>query len=279
VFRRFVPDGAELGMPYLTLIVGSTFVERSDDVVAAWAADPSLTTLWRSNESLLGVFLGPKPRGVEEGLQLQFTLSADVRGPTVPVYFDFEGFWSQWTGLLPTLSYPQSAPGVGPHSAQTLDSLGLARKRSAVREINQGWRAAAPGDRPPRGEPPLPRRLRRLVESRHVQARVFPDLRKVPSPQGKPIEGLSLVHLRFRGGRRPEVFFRELVRRGVYPFLCVTDGGRAIIGTVSRPDEPYADRLQLDLSSEFGEEVGVARFPLRNLEVQVSHRYGGISVP
>jgi hypothetical protein len=272
--RRFVPNGGELGLPYLTFTVAKPFAERSREVAAAWVADPYLTTLWRSKEVLFGVFLGPKPRAAESGLELQFILNLDVRAPSVPVYFDFEGFWSQWTGLLPTLSYPRAVPGVGVRSIASTDPASTARWRSAVRELNQSWSVASPGGRPPRGEAPLPRRLRKLAQSGRVQSRVFPDLQRIPPPVGRPIKALCLCHLRLQRGKRPEQLFRGLILRGVYPFLYGTDGGYVLMGTVLRSDLLDLDGAQLESATAFGEEIGISRMPLDELEVVLSHRYG-----
>jgi hypothetical protein len=274
LFRRFVPNGAELGLPYLTFTVAKPFAERSREVASAWIGDPQLTTLWRSGDVMFGVFLGTKPRSAESGFELEFNLSVDVRTPSVPVYFDFEGFWSQWTGLLPSLSYPQALPGAGARAAEYPDLPSIARLRSALRELNESWSAASPGDRPPRGEFPLPRRLRKLARSGRVQSRVFPDLRRVPPPPGRPIKAFHICHLRLKPGKRPELLFRGLVLRGVYPFVYGTDGEHVLLATAVRSELPDSLEAQLEPLTEFGEGIGITRMPITDLEVLVSHRYG-----
>ena len=272
--RRFVPNGAELGLPYVTFTLAKPYAERFREAAAAWVADPYLTTLWKSNEVLFGVFFGPTPRAAESGLELQFTLNLDVRAPSVPVYFDFEGFWSQWTELLPPLSYPQAVPGANLRTMESPDPASTTRWQSAVRELNESWSVTSPGSRPPRGEAPLPRKLRKLAESGRVQARVFPDLRRIPLPVGRDIKAFCICHLRLQRGNRPEQLFRGLILSGVYPFLFGTDGGYVLMGTVLRSDLPELDSAQLESAAAFGEDIGITRMPLDELEVVVSHRYG-----
>jgi|GEM_PF-411001 len=239
---RYVPDPAGLGRPRVTFTVVRPYVDRLPEVVAAWTGDASNMLTWASPQVVLGVFfreeIAPKRKErpiVQEGWsRWTFELTVDIRGPSVPVYFDYEGMWSHLAELAGTSTYPTGLGGLGGEDG---GALLTDHQRWAVRELVVRPFVASTEGRASHlvGPLGLPFSQRRMLKQGRVVHRVLLDAGKVPPLRGRGADQVTLVMGEFKAGVRPETLFGTLTREcRVFPFLYATDGHRLLLGALGR---------------------------------------------
>ncbi|HYK92602.1 MAG TPA: hypothetical protein VEY07_00980 [Thermoplasmata archaeon] len=288
---RYVPDPSRFGMPLVTFAVVRPYLDHHRELVDAWtSALPNVLT-WSSPQLVLGVFFhADRPkltrdigRLLPEGWsRWSYLVSVDVRTPSVPVYFDYEGLWSHLSGLPGTSTYPNGLGGAGPIDE---DSPPLTdHQRWAAGEIIHRPFLAETEGRPGHliGPLGLPFSQLRLLRLGWVVHRVLLDPGRVPPFRGRSADQVTLIMGELREGQRPELLFQTLTREcRVFPFLFVTDGHRLLLGALGRnpsapPPEPLpgeARRPVLATLQEALQGIEIIEEPAATFRAIVDHRY------
>jgi hypothetical protein len=286
---RYVPNTVHFGFPIATFCVSQPFIEHRGTVSRLWGDHPANAVLWVGSETIFAVFLhnrlaefsSPTNEGIFSPplFRENFTLTVDLRDPSVPAYFDFEGAWVRLMGLSGTLTYPQSPPGSGCGRISVDEARVVTADRRAV--IDLLGRSPEAGHH--RGPFYLPRHLQRLVSTGQVDYRVFPDFKRIPESAANRADGIAFVRGRLSPGCRPQALFQELAQgSGVNPFLYVTDGKQVLLASVlatSFRTDLRRDVERIPVTSTLGRflmDVGINRERLDTLANQVDHRYSRI---
>lgn len=288
---RYVPDPARFGLPLVTFVVVRPYLDHIHELVEAWSASNSNVLTWTSPQLVVGVFFHrDKARLEREAARLlpdgwsrwSYLLTVNVRGPSVPVYFDYEGLWSHLSGLPGTSTYPNGLGGAEP-PAEDAPPLTDHQRWAAGEIIHRPFIAETEGRAGhlvgPLG---LPFSQLRLLRLGWVVHRVLLDPGRVPPFRGRAADQLTLILGEFREGQRPEVLFQTLTREcRVFPFLYATDGHRLLVGALGRgpgasptesgpaePRRPVMPTLQAALQG-----IEILEEPAASFRAVVDHRY------
>lgn len=239
---RYVPDPARLGSPIATFAVVRPYVDHIDELVAAWSGRPENLLTWASPQIVLGIFTHATVAAAEKATarlipegwsRWQSVLHVDLSGPSVPVYFDYEGLWTHLAGLSGTATYPNGLGGHADGEAGPLSS----HQRWAARELVFRPFVAQAAGRAGHLVGPLgvPFSQQKMMRAGWVVHRVLLDPARVPPYRGRAADQVTLVMGELRSGSRPEQLFVPLTREcRVFPFLFVTDGVRLLLGALGR---------------------------------------------
>lgn len=289
VMDRYLPDLELVRASKLTVAVVQPFTEQIPALVQSWEADPRTVLLWVGAESVFAVFVEKPGKGPGLGKSLeeqatktrrQFSVTADTQGDGVPVYFDFEGVWSRWTGLPGCETYPQ--PWVSSERSEGRNQLGNNGLGTAILDL-----VRRPFDVEKRGESPLragpyyaPRSQQKVLQRGWVRRRILLDILRVPGFEGRTIERVVFIGGSLMPGREPAEMFQQLVSRcQVSPFLFVTDHQRVLMAALSPGPKggPATDGrgrvAVMALLQQYLHSIEVIREPLSTLRSVVSHRY------
>jgi len=265
--------------------------------VSTVANDPGPVVVWRGTQVVLAVVFHRKSSDVERlvaridaGHLAPKPTAVTVRteGPTVPVYFDFEGLWCHVAGFDGTLAYPHGLGGGIPDGSDEADppplsahqwwaASELVRRPFTVTEAGHGAHLVGPLG--------LPFSQRRLLQRGVVVHRTILDPARLPPYQGRAADQVVLVTGSPREGARPEVLFATLSRESrVYPFLFATAPDRwlfgAMGGTAPRPSEPLMTRRPvLPTMREYLEGIEILQEPASGFVSVVDHRYDRLLPP
>jgi hypothetical protein len=274
--ERYIPDPVRLGRPVARVSLLRPYAEQFRAVARQFREDPSTVFLWEGPGIVFAVALRPTGRGraasSTPGVAREFVVDADLRDPTFPVYFDFEGAWSRLADAPGTYRYPRplaptagGADGearVGPRDRESLEE---AVRRPLVPEGpgRTGWFAS--------------RRIRRLFAEGAVEHRVFLDLAAIPAYRDRRASTVVFLRGQVRTGASPDRLFRTLVTGcRVTPFLFVTDGERVLLAGLSpapaSPDGAGRTPVLAAVESTL-EAIEVDRVPADDLVATVNHRY------
>ncbi len=286
---RYVPQPERFGFPFAVFVVARPYADRLEELVRTWSADPGLVALWGGPEAVVAVFLGAtedaarefgEGRGWRELTSSASPVLADLRGPGVPVYFDFEGLWAHLSGIDGTVAYPRGLGGataaedgapITDHQRWAAGEL-LARPFGADRA---GGRLVGPLG--------LPFSQQRLVARGWVNHRVFLDPSRLASYRGSAANLYVFVSGTPNPGMRPEVLFESLVRESrVFPFLYAVGSDRILLGAMGAstpgagpgassgggPRRPVMPTLNASISG-----IELLQVPATSLPVIVDHRY------
>ncbi len=288
---RYVPHPVPLGRPLITVLVARPYADRFEDFARVAAADPGNVVLWTSAHVSIAVFFHAKPAEPQRLVQriaaqklatppLQLTVSAD--GPTVPVYFDFEGLWSHLAGFEGTLAYPHGLGGADGGDDEGAEPARLSSHQQwAIGELLRRPFVAAEQGRGGHLVGPfgLPFSQRRLLARGWITHRTLLDPSRLPSFEGKAADQVVLITGTPRSGARPEVLFATLTRESrVYPFLFVVGPERWLLGALGgsapRPDESGSVRRPvLPTLREYLEGIDIVQEPAAGFTTPVDHRY------
>jgi hypothetical protein len=287
---RYVPDPACLGRPYATFVVARPFAERVQDLAHPLPKIGIPTILWASPQLAFAVLFhagtSDAERAVDRWKQQRLIASevsvmADVRGPSVPVFFDFEGAWDHMARVSGTLAYPHGLGGrtatdeeaapLTPHTLWALSNL-LSRPFRPQGGSEDGHQTGVFG---------LPFSERRLLTRGWVSHRVLLNPSRVPAYPGRAGDRVFLIVGTPKTGARPEALFARLTREcRVFPYLYVVGHERWLIGALGgEPSPPGAedDRRErvpvLPTLAEMMEGIEIFQEPLSALTLLSDHRY------
>jgi hypothetical protein len=294
---RYVPQPERFHLPYAVFLLARPFADRQVELADRWDVRPENVVLLRGRTLLFGVFLAGSldaARAVADGegwsdlTSGSTSVVADLHGPSVPVYFDFEGLWAHLAGTSGTIGYPRGLGGSPPPE-----------EGSRPLSEHQIWAAAELVHRPfveptraldghlvgPLG---LPFSQRKLVATGTVNHRVFLDPSKPSAYRGNAADLYVFTTGTLRPDARPAQLFQTLVREcQVFPFLYVVGADRLLIGAMGRAVEPARPsgapakpppalagrRPVMPTLQESIEGIEILQEPARQCELEVDHRY------
>ncbi|MCI4328749.1 MAG: hypothetical protein L3J86_04110 [Thermoplasmata archaeon] len=286
VYERFVPDPLAWGLQCLRL----DLVRPKPGHAAAWserfAATPGAFHVWQGDGLVFAASLlrarkasdETKFRNEQLDANRSWQLDVDLRQPSVPIYFDFEGAWSRIAGAPGPRVYPRPLPhwpgGDSLEQARIPESL----RRGAEDLIRTPFRAhggratgrhlgSVLGFGGPKGATAIGL----------VQRRGFLDLAKIPAIDGWQLQGLSFVTGTIRKGTQPESLYQELLGEcGMTPFLFATDGGSVLIGALSPAPRAVAPPSRTRISEILTKRLepwSLVNTPVPFLSTPLNHRY------
>jgi hypothetical protein len=290
---RYIPHPVPIGRPFVSFLLLRPYADRFEDFAVAVAADHGNVGLWTGTQVALAILFLQKEADAKRWATrieqqrmganpLVLTVRAD--GPTVPVYFDFEGLWCHLVGLPGTLAYPHGLGGELPEEegGPTLTS----HRQWAVSELLQrpfqgtedGKGAHLVG---PFG---LPFAQRRMLAKGWVDHRTLLDPARLPPYQGKSPDQVVLLSGAPRAGARPETLFATLTREcRVFPFLMVVGEERWLVGALGAssppPDQAAGRRPVLATFREYLEGIEIVQEPADRFVARVDHRYDRLLPP
>lgn len=288
---RYVPHPVAFGRPLVTFLLLRPYADRFDELVTLVSSDPGAVVVWRGAQVVVGVVYHREPEEVgqlvhriDTGHLAPTPSSITVRteGPSIPVFFDFEGLWCHVAGLPGTLAYPHGLGGgmlseqdepvpttLSPH--QWWAASELVRRPFVAGEQGRGAHLVGPFG--------LPFSQRRLLQRGWVVHRTLLEPGRLPPYQGRAADQVVLVTGTPRKGARPEVLFSTLSRESrVYPFLFVTGSERWLFGAMGGSMPPPAGpevgrRPVLPTMREYLEGIEILQEPAGGFVSAVDHRY------
>ncbi len=294
---RYVPHPVVLGRPWVTFVLARPFAEKFDELVTTLSDDPGVVLVWRGAQIVLAVLFHAKPADLDRLVTRMeknhlapppTCVTTRTEGPSIPVYFDFEGLWCHVAGFDGTLAYPHGLGGGIPEEAETGGGPLLSPHQwwATAELLNRPFRASEQGRGGHLVGPfGLPFSQRQLLRKGWVVHRTLLDPSRLPTYQGRAADQVVLVTGTPRAGARPEVLFATLSREArVYPFLFVTAPDRWLLGALggSSP-RPVADggarRPVLPTLQEYLEGIEIAQEPVAGFVAAVDHRYDKLAPP
>lgn len=289
---RYVPHPVPLGRPFVTFVVARPYADRFPDFGKVVAADEGNVVLWTGSQLAVAVSFHSDPtraRRLSERLTKDrltappLTITVPADGPTVPVYFDFEGLWCHLSGTEGTLAYPHGLGGslddstVGPEGRPAVLSkhqewaLGeLLRRPFAATDQGRGGHLVGPFG--------LPFSQRRMLIRGWITHRTLLEPGRLPAYQGRSANQVVLISGTPRSGAQPETLFETLTRDClVFPFLFVVGSDRWLLGALggeSPVASPQANRRPVLRTLREGlEGIEILQEPASNFTCPVDHRY------
>jgi hypothetical protein len=288
---RYIPHPVPLGVPYVTFLVARPFADRFEEFTKTVALDVGNVVLWTGHQVLVAIFFHAKAadgrtwetRVAQEKFGTATTLiTVRADGPTVPVYFDFEGLWCNLAGIPGTLAYPHGLGGALPGPEPEGEAPVLTSHRAwAVEELlHRPFTGTEAGKGPhlvgPLG---LPFAQRRMLARGWVDHRTLLDPAPLPAYQGKSPDEVVLITGVPRSGARPEELFASLTREcRVFPFLLVVGSTRWLLGALGAstpppPDVSFPRRPVLATLREYLEGIEIVQEAAAHFSPRVDHRY------
>jgi hypothetical protein len=295
---RYIPSPASLGRGFVTFLVARPYADRLPEFTRVIAGDDGNVVLWTGAQFALAVFFHRKNT---DGLRVASRLTKDhssatpivltvpADGPTVPVYFDFEGLWCHLDNIEGTLAYPHGLGGVGPGSPE-VGSGGpppfSSHHRWAMTELLRRPFQATDQGRGPHlfGPFGLPFSQRRLLAKGWITHRTLLEPARVPPFQGRAADQVVLLSGSPKGGARAEELFSTLTRDcRVYPFLFVVGSDRWLLGALGSAGPasgPAPERKPvLPTLREALEGIEILQEPAAGFTWPVDHRYDSLLPP
>ncbi len=289
---RYIPHPVPLGRPFVTFLVARPYADRLEEFARGVTEDDGNVVLWNGAQLAVAVFFHAKPtdgprvsaridRDRSAAPPLAITVRAD--GPTIPVYFDFEGLWCHLAGLEGTLAYPHGLGGAAPPGAPE-DSddpapltpnqqwaIGeLLRRPFLAAEQGRGGHLVGPFG--------LPFSQRRVMARGWITHRTLLEPARLPPYQGRAADQVVLVSGAPKTGTRPEMLFSTLTRDcHVYPFLFVVGAQRWLLGALGTGGPPASTdperRAVLPTLRESLEGIEILQEAATGFTSPVDHRY------
>ncbi len=293
---RYIPNPVEFGLPFATFTLSRPFAERLGAFVQDRSRDGSVVFLASSPQLALAIAFHPTAEAASEAVTLpererlagwSFGIIADLREPSVPVYFDFEGSFSHLGEVEGAEGYPQGLGGGPPHGASRPEEFATRRRGwgagELVRRPFQGPDGARAAHRI--GPVGLPWGQRKLLNQGWMAHRVLLDPVELPPFRGRSAPMQVFVVGAFRANARPEELFAALTRDAqVYPFLFAVGGGKLLLGALGQPPAT-AGSLPSERASVMGvlkqrlEGIEILQEPAALLKTQIDHRYDRLFTP
>ena len=286
---RYIPHPVPLGRPWITFLIARPFADRFPEFVQEVGNDPGNVVLWAGTQIALAVFFHAKPTdGTKisdrlDRLKLSAApqpLSVSADGPSVPVYFDFEGLWCHLADAGGTLEYPHGLGGevegsdgepVAPLSRHQEWAVGeLVRRPFTAEAQGKGGHLVGPFG--------LPFSQRKMLMRGWVTHRTLLEPGRLPAYQGRSPSQIVFVSGTPIAGARPDVLFQTLTREcQVFPFLLVTGADRWLLGALGgdapTPDSAATRRPVLPTLRQSLEGIEILQEAAANFTTPVDHRY------
>jgi hypothetical protein len=286
---RYIPHPVPLGRPWVTFLIARPFADRFNEFVQEVGNDPGNVVLWSGTQISVAVFFHAKPqegRKLSDRLEKQKLtagpqpLTVSANGPTVPVYFDFEGLWCHLANTEGTLEYPHGLGGevesaddgsVAPLSKHQEWAIGeLLRRPFTAEAQGKGGHLVGPFG--------LPFSQRKMMMRGWTVHRTLLEPGRVPPYQGRSPSQVVFVSGTPVKDARPEQLFQTLTREcQVFPFLLVVGSDRWLLGALGGDGpapvtggdrRPVLPTLRLAL-----EGIEILQEPAANFSAPVDHRY------
>jgi hypothetical protein len=295
---RYIPHPVPLGRPWVTFLVARPYADRMTEFTRAVTEDEGNVALWTGTQLAVAVFFHRKPTdGARVGARVEkdrsaappLTITVSADGPTVPVYFDFEGLWCHLAGLEGTLAYPHGLGGraggstdeeaaeaapLTPHQRWAIGEL--LRRPFTAAEQGRGGHLVGPFG--------LPFSQRRMLAKGWITHRTFLEPARLPPYQGRTADQIVLLSGSPKPDARPEVLFSTLTRDcRVFPFLFVVGEKRWLLGALGGGGPsagPEAERRAvLPTLREALEGIEILQESASNFTSPVDHRYERLLPP
>ena len=294
---RYIPHPVPLGRPHVTIVVARPYADRFEDFARFVAEDPGNVVLWSGPQISISVYFhtkGQEPQRLVQRLVTQkmaappIALTVLADGPTIPVYFDFEGLWSHLAGFEGTLAYPHGLGGALSSGDDAPESITLSdHQQWALRELLRRPFVAAEQGRGGHLVGPfgLPFSQRRMLARGWITHRTLLDPSRLPVFEGRAADQVVLITGTPRSAARPEVLFSTLTRESrVFPFLFFVGEERWLLGALggSAPRvENGGDvrRPVLPTLREYLEGIEIIQEPAAGFTAPVDHRYDRLIPP
>jgi hypothetical protein len=295
---RYVPHPVPLGRPHVTFLVARPYADRVAEFAGVVSGDAGNVVLWNGTQLAVAVFFHPRPTdGAKLVARLErdrlaatpLTITVNADGPSVPVYFDFEGLWCHLAGLEGTLAYPhglggslhpsRSEPDVEPSplSSHQQWAIGeLLRRPFTAAEQGRGGHLVGPFG--------LPFSQRRVLARGWITHRTLLEPAKLPPYQGRTADQVVLISGTPKAGARPELLFSTLTHEcRVFPFLFVVDPSRWLMGALGGggpATSPNPERRAvLPTLRDSLEGIEILQEPAADFASPVDHRYERLLSP
>jgi hypothetical protein len=287
---RYVPHPVPLGRPFVTFLLVRPYADRSDELLRTLATDPAAVLVWASGAVTLGVLFHRSAEasqklvaGLVGGKLCAAPLAVTVRadGPSVPVYFDFEGLWAHLAGLDGTLAYPHGLGGAGAVGAEESVPELTSHQRWAISELLRRPFSLSDGFKGGHlvGPLGLPFSQRKMLQRGWVVHRTLLEPARLPSYGDRAASQVVLITGAPRPGARPESLFASLTgASSVFPFLFVVGPDLWMIGALggagasSTPDRGLR-RPVLPTIRGFLEGIEIVQEAATSFVAPVDHRY------
>ncbi|MCI4349623.1 MAG: hypothetical protein L3J93_05355 [Thermoplasmata archaeon] len=289
--ERYLPNPSALGLSRVRFELGRPYADRWIEAAKGWQARPGTVVLWCFPETLLSVrFEPPDPdadgstrarRGdASDASPFRTLWSVDVnleRTP-VPVYFDFEGAWTRWTGREANITYPLGIPIAHPMRSANGDGPVAPDARRTVAALLANAASRTTGALGPLLLSPLhfPLEQQRLLRDGVVFRRVLPDFPRIPARLGGPVEQVVFVTGFLRPSGHPEGLLARLAgEASAAPFLLAYDADRLLLGMLAPrpPGLPERKGKVLAILRDALTEIEIEREPVGRMSLLVDHRY------
>jgi hypothetical protein len=288
---RYIPHPVPLGRPWVTLLVARPYADRYEGFTQEVSGDPGNVLLWTGSQAAVAAFFHARaadPTRLLERLASQrlaappLALTVRADGPSVPVYFDFEGLWGHLAGFEGTLAYPHGLGGASVGEGEDSEPVALTdHQRWALAELLRRPFTATEQGRGGHLVGPfgLPFSQRRLLARGWITHRTFLEPSRLPPYQGKAADQIVLISGTPRAGARAEVLFATLTRESrVYPFLFVVGPTRWLLGALGGsapvpPESRAARRPVLPTLREYLEGIEIVQEAAAEFTAPVDHRY------
>jgi hypothetical protein len=288
---RYIPHPSRIGRPHVTFLVARPYADRFEEFGQRIASDPGAVLLWTATQLGVAVLLHPRPQDgpklverIVSGKLASNPLAVTVRadGPSVPVYFDYEGLWCHLAALPGTLAYPHGLGGSLPEGPddETEPAPLSSHQRWAMGELlNRPFTATEQGKGGHLVGPfGLPFSQRRMLARGWVTHRTLLDPARLPTYQGRAGDQVVLLSGTPRAGARAEILFQALTRESrVYPFLFVAGEQRWLLGALggSTPaaSDPAPRRPVLPTLREYLEGIEILQEAASGFTAPIDHRY------
>ena len=291
VIDRYVPDPPYLGRPRATFLLLRPYADHLAHASETLASNSDNVLLWTSGQLVLGVYLHSSAGSARaladtvresQSASWSFHVDAELDGPAVPVYFDYEGLWSHLVGLPGTAGYPRGLGGTprpvgddlaGKPSATGWAASGLIRRPFEAALQGKGGHLVGPFG--------LPWAQQKLLRAGHIAHRVFLHPGRSPPYQGRGADQVVFVTGSLVPGARPENLFSRLTRESrVFPFLYAADREHVLLGALGRPpgiagsDVEREERAPvLPILGESLRGIEIVQDVAANVSAPVDHRY------
>jgi hypothetical protein len=274
------------------VVAARPFAERTEELLARWAATPTCVYLAGGSEVVLGVWIEPSETGAVarsnellrgEVASWHQSIAADLHTPSIPVFFDYEGLWSHLSGVEGTVAYPRGLGGspvvdeaVALTSHQSWAARELLHRPFGMGSVGRSGHLVGPLG--------LPFSQQKMVAQGTISHRIFLDPGRIPPFRGHAADQIVLVTGSWRSGARPETLFRALTLEcRVFPFLYVVGSGRAVIGALGRSGgsapSPEARRPVLATLQESLQGIEIHQVAAASARTVVDHRYDRLAPP